>query len=164
MTKAILNSKPTSTAGVTPSKAYIKKSLSDCWGTPAHILEQHKGFYDPCPFPTPTWNGLDIDWLSHKKIFCNPPYSNIAPFAKKCKDTLLEAQEKDISIEIKLLIPARTDTRYFHDHIYPYAKLEFLRGRLKFRDLTGVSAKPTSAPFASVMCIYQHTPTLKTTT
>lgn len=33
-----------------------------------------------------------------------------------------------------LLIPARTDTRYFHDFIYrkPNVRYEFLRGRLKF--------------------------------
>ena len=159
MTKAIVTSKPTSKASVVPSKAYMKKSLSDCWGTPAHILDQHKGYFDPTPFPTPTWDGLKTNWLQHKKIFCNPPYSNIAPFAKKCKDTLLEAQAKNISIEIHLLILSRTDTRYFHDHVYPYATLDFIKGRLKFRDLTGVSKKPTSAPFPSVMCVYQHVAT-----
>ena len=59
-------------------------------------------------------------------------------------------------IEIHLLIPARTDTTYFHEYIYPYAKLDFIKGRLKFRDLTGVSKKPTSAPFPSIVCIYKH--------
>ena len=59
-------------------------------------------------------------------------------------------------IEIHLLIPARTDTTYFHEYIYPYAKLDFIKGRLTFVDLTGVSKKPTSAPFPSIMCIYKH--------
>ena len=59
-------------------------------------------------------------------------------------------------IEIHLLITARTDTTYFHEYIYPYAKLDFIKGRLKFRDLTGVSKKPTSAPFPSIVCIYKH--------
>ena len=42
-------------------------------------------------------------------------------------------------IEIHLLIPARTDTTYFHEYIYPYVKLDFIRARLTFVDLTGVS-------------------------
>ena len=50
-----------------------------------------------------------------------------------------------------------TDTTYFHGYIYPYAKLDFIKGRLKFVDLTGVSKKPTSAPFPSMMCVFVNT-------
>ena len=59
------------------SIAYIQKSKSNHWGTPKHILEQYKDWFDPCPYPRPTWDGLTVDWLSHEKIFCNPPYNNI---------------------------------------------------------------------------------------
>ena len=58
--------------------------------------------------------------------------------------------------KIHLLIPTRTSTTYFHEYIYPYTEIHFIKGRLKFRDLTGVSKKPTSAPFPSIMCIYKH--------
>ena len=71
-------------------------------------------------------------------------------------ETLTEAKRYNQSIEIHLLIPVRTDTTYFHEYIYPYATLHFIRGRLKFRDLTGVSKKPTNAPFPSMVCVYQH--------
>ena len=71
-------------------------------------------------------------------------------------ETLMMAKYTNQPIEIHLLIPARTDTTYFHEYIYPYAKLDFIKGRLKFRDLTGVSKKPTSAPFPSIVCIYKH--------
>ena len=43
-----------------------------------------------------------------------------------------------------------------YEYIRPYAKLDFIEGRLLFRDLTSVSQKPTSAPFPSIVCIYQH--------
>lgn len=143
-------------ATVVSKKGYISKSLSDCWGTPDAILEKHKGWYDPTPWPTPIWDGLKTNWLEKGQIFCNPPYSNIGPFAQKCKETVLEAKKRNISIEIHFLIPSRTDTRYFHDHIHGFAKLDFIKGRLKFKDLTGVSRKPQAAPFPSVMCIYKH--------
>jgi site-specific DNA-methyltransferase (adenine-specific) len=50
-----------------------------------------------------------------------------------------------------LLIPARTDTAYFHGYIYGKARIEFLRGRLKF-ELDGVPAQ--SAPFPSMLVFY----------
>ena len=66
------------------------------------------------------------------------------------------SQSNNQSIEIHLLIPARTDTKYFHDYIYEHADLKFIRGRLKFRDLTAISKKTTSAPFPSMICVYKH--------
>lgn len=48
-----------------------------------------------------------------------------------------------------MLIPARTDTSYFHDYIYGKAEIRFIRGRLKFGD-----AKQ-SAPFPSMVVIYR---------
>ena len=35
------------------------------WGTPTFILDQYKGWFDPCPFPRPEWDGLTVNWLSH---------------------------------------------------------------------------------------------------
>jgi hypothetical protein len=97
-----------------------------------------------------------VNWLSHEKIFCNPPYNNLKAWSRKCYETLKEAQMNNQPVESHLLIPARTYTAYFHDYIYPYATLHFIQGRLKFRDLTGVSKKPTNAPFPSMVCVYQH--------
>ena len=51
-----------------------------------------------------------------------------------------------------LLIPARTDTTYFHDYIYGKAEIRFLRGRLRFVDNNGNAAAP--APFPSMLVIY----------
>ena len=53
---------------------------------------------------------------------------------------------------IVLLIPARTDTAYFHDYIYGKAEIRFIRGRLRFTDADGKVAGP--APFPSMVVIY----------
>ena len=53
---------------------------------------------------------------------------------------------------VVLLIPARTDTAYFHDYIYGKAEIRFVRGRLKFTDENGTGSQ--SAPFPSMLVIY----------
>lgn len=47
-----------------------------------------------------------------------------------------------------MLLPARTDTRWFHDYIYGKAEVRFIRGRLKFGD------RKNSAPFPSMVVIF----------
>ena len=54
---------------------------------------------------------------------------------------------------IVLLIPARTDTSYFHDYILGKAEIRFLRGRLKFEDEHGNTKD--AAPFPSMIVIYR---------
>ena len=53
---------------------------------------------------------------------------------------------------VVLLIPARTDTTYFHDYIYEKAEIRFVRGRLRFTDDEGNASDP--APFPSMVVIY----------
>ena len=48
-----------------------------------------------------------------------------------------------------MLLPARTDTKWFHDWCLPYGKIEFLRGRLKF----GGCDNP--APFPSMIVVFE---------
>lgn len=49
-----------------------------------------------------------------------------------------------------MLLPARTDTKWFHDYIYNVAEIRFIRGRLKFGD------SKNSAPFPSMVIIYRE--------
>ena len=132
--------------------AYINKSKSNCWGTPKGLyakLDAIHGFdYDPCPFPRPDgFDGLSVEW--RKSNFVNPPYSNIEPWAEKCR---IEQMRGNKSV---FLIPARTDTKYFHKWILPFAKIEFIKGRLKFVDLDNSSKKTSSSPFPSIICVYE---------
>lgn len=67
-------------------------------------------------------------------------------WVKKCSE---EAKRPDTTVV--MLIPARTDTAYFHDYIYkkPNVEIRFLRGRLKFGD------GKNSAPFPSMVVIFR---------
>lgn len=47
-----------------------------------------------------------------------------------------------------MLIPSRTDTRYWHDFIFPYAKeIRFIKGRLKFNN----NKNPATFPSAVIV-------------
>lgn len=88
-------------------------------------------------------NGLDQDWGGHT-CFCNPPYSDAKEWVRKAYE---ESQKPGTTIV--LLIPARTDTRYFHNYIYHKAEIRFVKGRLKF------GGSKNSAPFPSMVVIYR---------
>lgn len=78
-------------------------------------------------------------------IWCNPPYGNkIKDFVKKC----YELSNNNI---IVMLIPARTDTTYFHKYVYNNAEIRFIKGRIKF---IGNQKGSGSAPFPSMLCIF----------
>ena len=96
---------------------------------------------------TPENDGLSQSWETDGAVFCNPPYGReIGKWVKKA------CEEAESGITIVLLIPARTDTTYFHDYIFGKAEVRFVRGRLKFTDDDGNAAAP--APFPSAVVIY----------
>lgn len=98
---------------------------------------------------TPETDGLAQSWDCGGAVFCNPPYGReIGKWVKKAHD---EARK---GVTIVLLIPARTDTTYFHDYIYGKSEIRFIRGRLRFADADGNSADP--APFPSMLVIYNN--------
>ena len=76
---------------------------------------------------TPEIDGLKQDWQG-QNVFCNPPYgSEIKHWVKKC---YTEGQKPETLVV--MLIPARTNTNWFHDYCLKYAEIRFLRGRPKF--------------------------------
>ena len=124
------------------------------WATPqAFFNELNKEFHftlDPCSTHenakcakhyTKADDGLSKSW-GGEIVFCNPPYGKELPhWVKKCRFESRHAK-------VVMLIPARTDTRWFHDHIYGKAEIRFIKGRLKFND--GKQA----APFPSMLVIF----------
>lgn len=56
---------------------------------------------------------------------------------------------------VVMLIPARTDTSYFHDFILGRAEIRFLRGRLRFTTANGESIG--NAPFPSMIVVWRDT-------
>ena len=134
----------------------IRSSATDEWSTPAALfsaLDKEFSFtLDPCAAPenakteryyTAQQNGLSMAW-ENERVFCNPPYSKIKEWVKKCAD---EATRADLVV---MLIPARTDTRWFHEFIYHKAEIRFIKGRVQFNDC-GVNA-----PFPSMIAIFRN--------
>jgi hypothetical protein len=79
------------------------------------------------------------------RVFINPPYSNIRGFLQKGLEEL-----KRGNVELLVyLIPARTDTKWFHEFVYGKAEIRFIKGRLKFGN------SKNSAPFPSMLVIYK---------
>src|SRR5438445_12584462 len=115
---------------------------TDSWITPRWIIDRLAPFdLDPCacdPQPWPTAermvtadeDGLLSLWYGF--VWCNPPYG-------RALGIWLERMALHNN-GIALLF-ARTDTRAFHDHVWPVASsLLFLRGRLNFHHPNGDSA------------------------
>lgn len=133
-------------------------SKSDEWETPKELYkkldEEFKFNLDPCAsknnakctkFFTKENNGLEQSWGGYN-VFCNPPYGKeIEKWVKKS----YEESQKEKTI-IVMLIPARTDTTWFHKYIYNKAEIRFLKGRLKF------SESKNSAPFPSMIVIFKN--------
>ena len=129
-------------------------SKSDIWATPQDFYNNLNAEFnftlDPCALPTnakcskfytPEQNGLKQDW-SNETVFCNPPYSDIKNWVEKAYN------EAKRGAKVVMLIPARTDTRYFHDFIYNKHEVRFVKGRLKFGD------QKNSAPFPSMVVVF----------
>ena len=95
-------------------------------------------------------DALEQPW--HGSVWCNPPYgrTTTGDFIKRGYDMF---RWNDACKSIVFLVPARTDTRWFHDYVYGIASIEFLKGRLKF-EVNGVPSK-NAAPFPSMLVIYR---------
>ena len=132
-------------------------SATDMWATPQDFfdkLNQEFDFnLDPCAIEsnakcskyfTPEVNGLNQSWGGYR-VFCNPPYGKqIYDWVQKCYNESRKPGPLVVS-----LIPARTDTKYFHEFIYHKAKeIRFIRGRLKF------GGSKNAAPFPSMVVIF----------
>jgi hypothetical protein len=118
-------------------------SANDNWSTPVDIYDAlNKEFNfndDPCPIGG--WGGLDREWGS--STYVNPPYSQIKDWCKKAYEEYLKGKT------IVMLIPSRTDTRYWHDYIMKAKEIRFIKGRLKF------GGSKNSAPFPSAIVIFK---------
>lgn len=132
-------------------------STTDLWNTPQAFFDELNAEFhftlDPCAnddnhkcdkYYTEQQDGLLQDW-GGQIVFCNPPYGRaIGAWVKKCYE---ESRKPDTLVV--MLIPARTDTSYFHDYIYHKAELRFIRGRLHFNEA------PQGAPFPSMVVIFR---------
>jgi len=92
-------------------------------------------------------DGLTVPWTG--RIFVNPPYGRaIGLWTTKAKSEVESANAK----VVVGLVPARTDTTWWHRDIVGSASIIFLRGRLRFGN------GEQSAPFPSALIIWGGTP------
>ena len=99
-------------------------SATNEWATPQDFFDklnmQFDFNLDPCAtaenakcekFFTIEDNGLEQDWSKYR-VFCNPPYG------RGLKDWVRKAyEESKKGALVVMLIPARTDTSYWHDYV-----------------------------------------------
>ncbi len=96
---------------------------------------------------TPKDDALGKSWGTSGAVFCNPPYGReVRKWVRKAYEESRNGQV------VVMLLPARTDTSYFHDYIYGHAEIRFIRGRLRFTDADG--NEKDAAPFPSMVVIY----------
>lgn len=129
-------------------------SKTDMWATPQDffdMLDSEFGFtLDACAvrenakcaaYYTPQQDGLSQPWPG--RVWCNPPYGReIGRWVKKAYETAAGGGF------VVMLLPARTDTKWFHDYIYGKSQIRFIKGRLKF------GGCQNAAPFPSMVVIF----------
>lgn len=132
-------------------------SNSDEWATPTKWFEDFAKEWgpfdlDPCAtaenakaprFYTEYVDGLKLPWVADQ-VFCNPPYSEIAKWVAKAQDEVNLGHCKRVC----MLVPARTDTRWFSSAFARASLLLLIKGRLKF------GGHKTSAPFPSCVFVF----------
>ena len=128
-------------------------SATDCWETPQdffNVLNKEFCFdLDACALPenkkcekyfSPKEDGLQQEWTGN--VWCNPPYGRqIGKWVQKGAGA---------KATVVMLLPARTDTKWFHDYIYGKAEVRFIKGRLKF------GGQKYNAPFPSMVVIFRN--------
>lgn len=127
------------------------------WETPQELFDELNAEYhftvDVCAsaenakcsrYFSPWDDGLAQDW-GGETAWCNPPYSanRQDAFVRKCF-----AESEKPGTTVVALLPARTDTKRFHEYIYQHAEIRFIRGRITF-----VGAE-NPAPFPSMIVIW----------
>ena len=116
-------------------------SASVHWATPKETYEaldaEFHFTFDPCPLGGT--GGLEGKWKG--RVYCNPPYW------RGIDRWLAKAKEPELAV---FLVPARTDTKWWHEYAMSANEIRFLRGRLKF------GKAKNSAPFPSVVLVFHN--------
>tara|TARA_Y100000401_G_C8266407_1_gene196019 strand:- start:267 stop:779 length:513 start_codon:yes stop_codon:yes gene_type:complete len=146
----------------TSIKALTSSDKQD-WETPPQFVKYIEDLLcitfdlDPCasttnykaPYSyTVEENGLIQNWFGN--VWLNPPYNNVVSWIEKALSQRFRCDY------IVMCIPARTDTKWFHELIWPnYQELYFLKHRIRFIDSTN-NRKDGCAMFPTMIVIFNH--------
>lgn len=131
----------------------------DCWATPerffAGLNRRFRFEIDvcassdnaKCSFFTESEDGLSRPWAPHR-CWCNPPYSDIGPWAKKSYQEALHGSL------VAMLVPPRTDSLWWHQYALRADLLLWVQGRIRFVPPPGVKESQPREP--SVVVVWQH--------
>jgi phage N-6-adenine-methyltransferase len=131
-------------------------SSSEEWGTPQTLFNRLNKEFNftldicaskenaKCPkYYTKEEDALKQEWGG--VIWMNPPYGRkIGNWVKKAKEAATQGKAT-----VVCLLPARTDTAWWHDYAMKANEIRLIRGRLKFGDGKG------SAPFPSAIVVFK---------
>ena len=134
--------------------AGLFSSKTDDWATPQDFFDVWDALYDfeldvcadhenaKCEsYFTKERDGLQQEWQG-KRCWMNPPYGR--EIGKWMEKAYQEAQK---GATVVCLVPARTDTAWWHDYAMQ-GSITFIRGRLKFGN------SKNSAPFPSAVVVF----------
>lgn len=137
------------------------------WATPQELFDEIAKRYGPFSIDVcatkenkkcPSYYGLDVGldgltapWhvngLPGPKCWMNPPYGReIGKWVRKAYEESLKG------CTVVCLLPARVDTKWFHQFCYKNenAVVSFLEGRVRFEGATA------GAPFPSMIVVFRH--------
>lgn len=137
------------------SREVSKTSETDQWATPQAFFDLVNSIYqftlDVCAeasnakcadYFTPEQDGLKQEWRG--SCWMNPPYGRtIGAWMKKAYESA-----RNNHATVACLVPARTDTRWWHEWAMKAQDIYLVKGRLKFGD------SPDSAPFPSALVVF----------
>ena len=109
------------------------------WATPPKVFDplnlEFNFTLDPCAtdrsakcwfYFTEREDGLAQSWGTHR-VFMNPPYgAEIRPWIKKARESAAAGAL------VVALLPAETDSDWWHEHIVDIAEVRYIRGRPRF--------------------------------
>lgn len=139
------------------NKEVMFSSATDNWATPQDFFNNLNAEFhfdlDVCAdeinhkcdkYYTKEQDGLTMPWKGI--VWCNPPYGReIGSWVRRALFAFVSGST------VVMLIPARTDTKWFHDYIYKRDNVEIrvVKGRLKFGN------GKNSAPFPSMVVVFK---------
>lgn len=142
-------------------------SQSNEWETPQYLFdaldEEFNFTLDPCAtdenhkcakYYTKEQDGLNQSWEG-ERVFCNPPYGNLIGLWME------KAYTESRNALVVMLIPARPETKWWHNYCKHADEIRFIKSRVKFK---GSKARSQGAPFPSAIVIFRNKHGLETHT